>query len=71
MTKQEKVEKVAEIFEVEPDSISDVTALDSLHWDSMSMLSVIALVNEHFGKRISGAQIKGFRTVGDILAVME
>jgi acyl carrier protein len=70
MTQQEKIEALEELFETDAGTITPETALDTLPWDSMSMLSVIALVNEHFGKRLSGAQIKGFSTVGDILNVM-
>lgn len=71
MTQQEKIEALEELFEADAGSITPETALDTLQWDSMSMLSLIALVNETFGKRISGAQIKALRTVQDILSVME
>ena len=70
MTQQEKIDALADIFEVDPGELTPETALDTLAWDSMAMLSVIACVNEHFGKRIPGNQIKNFKTIGDILAVM-
>ena len=69
MTQQEAIAGLEEIFEVEPGTLKPDTALDSLAWDSMAMLSVIAFSNEHFGRRITGAQIKAFKTIGDILAV--
>lgn len=71
MTQQEKIEALEELFEVDAGTIASETALDTLQWDSMAMLSLIALVNEKSGKRISGAQVKALRTVQDILAVME
>ena len=70
MTNEEKMEQLEELFEVEHGKINEATDLDTLAWDSMAMLSVIAIVNEHFGKKLSGAQLKGFKTVGDILNVM-
>jgi acyl carrier protein len=70
MTQQEKITAIEQIFEVEPGSISGETVLETLQWDSMSMLSVIALANEHFHKRISGTQIKAFKTVNDIMEVL-
>ena len=70
MTQQEKIDALADIFEVDSSELAPETALDTLPWDSMAMLSVIAIVNEHFGKRIPGNQIKNFKTIGDILAVM-
>jgi acyl carrier protein len=71
MTKQEKIELLEEVFEQDPGSIAPEMSLDMLHWDSMAMLTVIALVKEHFDKPLSGAQIKEFKTVGDILNFME
>ena len=70
MTYQEKMTASEELFEVDSGKITAETDLDTLPWDSMSMLSVIALVNEHFGKRISGVQIKSFKKIGDILDFM-
>ena len=70
MTQQEQIDALADIFEVDPGKLTPETALGTLAWDSMAMLSVIALVNEHFNKRIPGKQIKSFKTIGDILAVM-
>ena len=71
MTQQEKIELLEEVFEQDSGTLAPETALDALHWDSMAMLIVIALVKEHFDKPLSGAQIKAFRTVGDILDFME
>ena len=35
------------------------------------MLSLIAMLDEEFGKTISGKELKALRTVADILAYME
>ena len=71
MTQQEKIGLLEEMFEVDAGTLRPETALDTLQWDSMAMLSLIALVNEKFGKRLNGTQIKAFKTVQDILEVME
>ena len=71
MTQQEKIEALEELFEVDAGTITPMTALDTLRWDSMAMLSVIALVNERFGKHIPGKQLNALRTIQDILALME
>ena len=71
MTQQEKIDLLEEAFEQDPGTLATETLLDALHWDSMAMLTVIALVKEHFDKPLSGTQIKAFRTVGDILTFME
>jgi acyl carrier protein len=71
MTQQEKMEALTEIFAEDSVTFTAETSLDNLIWDSMAMLSLIALVNERFGKRLSGSQLKAFKTVQDILSVME
>jgi acyl carrier protein len=70
MTQQEKIEALEELFEQDSGTITPETMLDKLQWDSMAMLSIIALVNERFGKPLTGSQLKNFKTVQDILAVM-
>jgi acyl carrier protein len=71
MIQEEKMDALAELFEVEASELKPETQLDTLQWDSMAMLSVIALVKTKFNKRLPGAEIRGFKTVGDILKVME
>lgn len=71
MTQQEKISLLEEMFEADAGTILVETALDTLQWDSMAMLSLIALVNEKFGKKLAGPQIRSFKTIADIIAVME
>ncbi len=40
-------------------------------WDSVSALSIIAMVDEHFHKTLTGDDLKNAKTVADILAMME
>ena len=51
MTQEEKIGLLEEMFEADAGTIQPETALDTLQWDSMAMLSLIALVNEKFGKK--------------------
>jgi len=62
----EKIEQIADILDKDAGSLSADMRLDEIGWDSMGMLSVIALAKQN-GKTISGAQIREFTTVGDIL----
>jgi acyl carrier protein len=39
-------------------------------WDSMSKLSLIVLMSDEFGKKLSGDEIDKFNTIGDILNAM-
>jgi acyl carrier protein len=39
-------------------------------FDSMAKLTLIVLCDEEFGKKLTGEQIRAFKTVGDILDFM-
>lgn len=71
MTQEEKLEALAEIFDCDVGELKPETQLDTLQWDSMSMLSLIALVKAKFDKKLPGSEIRGFRTIHDVLNVME
>lgn len=66
MTEAEKIERTADILDWDAGKIDAKTRLDEIGWDSMGMLSVIALAKMN-GKTVSGAQIRSFETVGDII----
>lgn len=66
MEMTEKIERVADILDQDAGVLTVDTRLDEIGWDSMGMLSVIALAKQN-GKVITGAQIREFATVGDIL----
>lgn len=66
MTEQEKLDKIAEVLDQDADSLKTETRLDEIGWDSMGMLSIIALAKTN-GKTVTGAQIRSFVTVGDVL----
>lgn len=71
MTQEEKLDALSEVFDTDVCSLTPETQLDEIGWDSMAMLSVIALVKAKFDKKLPGAEIRAFKTIGDILKVME
>ena len=66
MTEQEKIDRIADVLDQDSGALKADTPLDTIGWDSMGMLSVIALAKTH-GKTITGDQIRAFETVGEIL----
>lgn len=66
MTDQEKINRIADVLDLDASSLTAQTRLDTIGWDSMGMLSVIALAKTN-GKTITGAQIRAFDTVGEII----
>ena len=71
MTDNEKIDLIAEVLDVESSKLSPDTVLSELdEWDSVASLAFIAMLDEHFGKTIKGAEIRAFKTVSDAMNVM-
>lgn len=67
-----KLALIEEALDVEEGSLTPETPLDDVEeWDSIAMLSLIAMLDDEFGKTISGKELKALKTVADILAHME
>lgn len=71
MTQEEKLEILAEIFDCDAGELKPDTRLDEIGWDSMAMLSVIAMAKARFNRKVSGAQIREFVTIQDVLNIMQ
>ncbi len=72
MSDKEKMALLEETFEVDEGTLAPDMNLEEIEeYDSMTKLSLIVMVDENFGKKLSGADIKKFKTVRDIMNVME
>ena len=71
MTEEEKLESIADVLEMETDEISRETILEECEaWDSIAILSVIPIINEEFNRFPHADEIKAYKTVGDLMDVM-
>lgn len=69
MTEQEKIAMLEDMLELEAGSLSMDTQLSSIdEYDSMAKLSLIVLMDDEFGKKLTGEQIRQFKTIGDIIS---
>ena len=72
MTTKEKLTLLEDMLELEEGSLNLETELSAISgYDSMAKLSLIVLFDEECGKKLSGDELRTFRTVGDILNAME
>ena len=72
MTDQEKIALIEETLELDEGTLTADTLLEDVdEYDSMAKLSLIVMMDDEFEVKLTGDMIKGFKTVGDILAVME
>ncbi|MGE4522970.1 MAG: acyl carrier protein [Acetobacter sp.] len=63
---QEFYEGLAEILEVAPETIKPELTLEEEQWDSMAIISCVALIDEVYGQLISGSSLTACKTVADI-----
>ena len=70
-TIEEFLSKLADALEVEVNTLSIDTRLSSLDWDSLAIISTIALVDECLGKVLSAEKIAECQTIGDIVRLGE
>ena len=71
MSIQEKISMLEEMLELENGTLSPEMELSSIEeYDSMAKLSLIVLMDDEFDKKLTGEQIREFKTVQDILDFM-
>ncbi len=71
MEMKEKLKLLLDLFELEKDELTPEMKLEDVEaWDSMTKLSLIVLMDDEFNKKLTGEQIRTFKTVQDILDFM-
>ena len=71
MTQEEKIALLEETLELDGGTLKPETVLDSIEeYDSMAKLSLIVMMDDELDKKLTGEQIREFKTVQDILDFM-
>ncbi len=71
MTREEKMEVIADILEIEVSDLSEDKILEDYDtWDSVAVLSVIAFMNEQYNRFPHASEIRAYKTVGDLMNYM-
>ena len=61
--------ELAESLEMKDGELSENTKLEDLDWDSLAVISSIALLDEYFNKTVSASQIAECKTIDDLLKI--
>ena len=68
MDQQTLIAKIEELLELDPDTLSPDTELESIpSWDSLAVIGYIALVDEEFSIIVDNDKLTAARTVQDLL----
>ena len=71
MTQEEKIAMLEEMLELDGGSLKPEMKLSEIpEYDSMAKLSLIVMMDEECGKKLTGEQIREIKTVQDILDFM-
>ena len=71
MTEREKLAMLEDMLELDEGDLTMDKALEDIdEYDSMAKLSLIVMMEDEFGVKLTGDVIRGFETVGDIVALM-
>ena len=71
MNEREKLAMLEEMMEMDEGALNmDTLLADVEEYDSMAKLSLIVLMEDEFNVKLTGAQIKEFKSVSDIVALM-
>ena len=71
MSIEEKMNEIADILEVDRNEISEEMDLNEFDtWDSVAVLSVIALMNNKFDKYPHASEFKDLKTISDLINFM-
>lgn len=72
MTDAKKIELLEEMMDLDAGTLTPETQLSEIEeWDSIALISFIALVDDEFDKVIKGSTIKAQKTVADLMSLME
>lgn len=72
MTQEEKIALLEDMLELDANTLTPETELSSIEeYDSMAKLSLIVLMDEECGKKLTGEKIREFKTIQNILDFME
>lgn len=72
MTNEKKMELLEEVMDMEAGTLAPDAVLEELEeWNSIAVISFIAMVDDEFDKVINSASLKKQKTVADLLALME
>ena len=64
-------EGLSEIFEIDLDKVQPELSLDEVDWDSVAIISTIALVDEVYGVFLDGDILSNCNSVKDIMDLIE
>ncbi len=72
MEKQQYLQELAKLLAVKVDTLTDGFLLEGAQlWDSLSIVSTIAVIDRHYQVMVKGIEVEQCKTVGDIFDLIK
>lgn len=71
MSKEAFMEDLANILEIDLSELNDDFVLDSENWNSLSIVTAIVAIDEHFGLTIEGEKLRQCDTIGKLMQLIQ
>lgn len=72
MTDEKKISLLADVMEIDAADLKPETRLSDLEaWDSIAILSFIAMMDDEFNKVVKGTVVRSQQTISDLMNLME
>lgn len=55
------------ILELDPGTLTGTETLEEINWDSLSVITFIAMADGNYGLTIPASKLKGVKTIADLL----
>ena len=65
---QEFLKRLARVLEVK--TVDAGFVLDERNWDSVAIISTIALIDDHFDITVSGIELQNCKSVGELVGLI-
>ncbi len=72
MNDREKLNILEEMMELDEGTLTPETNLSDLdEWDSVTAISLIAFMEEKYGKKVEGPQIRRLKVISDVMKLFD
>ena len=65
------IEKIIDVMDIEEEITADTVLEDLEEWDSLSLVSFMAMANAAYGKKVASADVKMAKTVADLYELVK
>ncbi|MDA7676991.1 acyl carrier protein [bacterium] len=70
-SKDEFTSQLADALDIDPAKFQPDLCLEDIEWDSLAIISTIAIVDSVYGKMLNGEKVQNCQTFADLLFLIE